>query len=68
MKKKLIYVTKKQIISFVKIEMAYRNIDGNQLMELVSNALIDLKEDDGHLYNRNQIKWLTRVYEYLNHN
>ena len=48
--------------------MADRNIDENQLMELVSNALIGLKEDDGHLYNRNQIKWLTRVYEYLNHN
>jgi hypothetical protein len=66
MQKKLIYVTKKQIVSFVETEMAYRNIDENQLMELVSDALIDLKEDDGHLYNRNQIKFLTRVYEYLN--
>ena len=67
-KKKLMYVTKKQVVEFIKDELSYRKRKGSEngkeeLLIEIEDALLDMKQypDDC----RNQIKWWKRVYEEL---
>ena len=67
-KKKLMYVTKKQVVEFIKYELSYRKRKGSEngkeeLLIEIEDALLDMKQypDDC----RNQIKWWKRVYEKL---
>ncbi len=58
-----IYVTKKQINSFIKNETERLKINNNELLKEVKYLLFDLKQYPND--NKNQIKFYTRVFETL---
>tara|TARA_R100000951_G_scaffold82822_1_gene70472 strand:+ start:188 stop:400 length:213 start_codon:yes stop_codon:yes gene_type:complete len=61
--KNLMYVTKKQVHSFIKNETERLKINNNELLKEVKYVLFDLKQYPND--NKNQIKFYTRVYKAL---
>lgn len=64
MKKKLMYVTKKQVDSFIQNETKRLKMNNDELLKEVEYVLFDLKQYPND--NKSQIKFYTRVYEALN--
>lgn len=62
--KNLMYVTKKQVDSFIKNKTEMFGINNNELLKEVEYILFDLKQYPND--NKNQIKFYKRVYEALN--
>lgn len=62
--KKLMYVTKKQVDSFIQNETERLKMSNDELLKEVKYVLFDLKQYPND--NKNQIKFYTRVYESLN--
>ena len=62
--KKLMYVTKKQVDSFIQNETERLKMNNDELLKEVKYVLFDLKQYPND--NKNQIKFYTRVYEALN--
>jgi hypothetical protein len=61
---RLIYITKKQVDNFIKVETERLNIDNTELLSEVKVVLSDLKEYPND--NKNQIKFYARILERLN--